>query len=459
MSVLITGGRRVEEQGLSISEIKNAENVASERGRVRAQPRERERSQQPDTSLAGLWSSAPAVTPTVGTTLFTMVNLSAVGITLFTSFGCMAVGIVAQQAGVFSAEARKGIATLYAKIVFPTMVFVGVAGIDMGTIDTSLVLVMLASKAVLAALIVAYCIVTLRDRHGADTLAHAGALAMAASHSFDVTLGVPLCHLLFPAQTAYVYLNQSVQLVLVNPVLLILIETAAGSGGSGRRIAVAKGVLTNPLVVMTVLGLTAGQLFPAGLPAAPAALAKQLAAAGPFLGFLTLGFALAGLGGTAPTDLGLAAVLCAAKLVLMPLLYTAFAARLGCTAAPDYLHFLGTLPASASVYSLTLTKQLSPSVVGPLVPASMLLCVALCVLPLWPAAVDVHAPTMLRALVALLGALGMRAAAGAAAAGKPNQSGSSKQPKATATKPVASPAAVAKRRSASPARRASKKAE
>lgn len=340
------------------------------------------------------------------------VDLSAVGITLFTSFGCMAVGVVAHRTGVFSADARKGIATLYAKIVFPTMVFAGVSAIDMKTIDTSLVLVMLASKAALAALVVVYCSIALRGQRGADTLAHAGALAMAASHSFDVTLGVPLCKLLFPEHVAYVYLNQSVQLVLVNPVLLVLIETAGGGGGSGRIGAIAYAVVTNPLVVMTALGLTAGQLFPAGLPAAPAALAKQVAAAGPFLGFLTLGFALATLGATAPSDLGLSAVLCAAKLVIMPLLYTAFAGRLGCTAAPAYLDFLGTLPASASVYSLTLTKQLSPTVVGPLVPASMLLCVALCLLPLWPAAMDAQALPVLRAIIAVAGVLGLRAAAG-----------------------------------------------
>ena len=127
---------------------------------------------------------------------------------------------------------------------------------------------------------------------------------MAASHSFDVTLGVPLAKLLFPSDVAYVYLNQSVQLVLVNPILLILLETG-GKGGSTR--AVLTGVLSNPLVVMTALGLMAGQAFPAGLPVAVAALAKQVAAAGAFLGFLTLGFAISTLGGTATKDLALAA--------------------------------------------------------------------------------------------------------------------------------------------------------
>ena len=99
----------------------------------------------------------------------------------------------------------------------------------------------------------------------------------------------------------------------------------------------------------------------------------------------------------------------------MPALYAAFAAALGCTADAAFLNFLGTLPASASVYSLTLTKQLSPAVVGPLVPASMLLCVGLCLLPLWPPAAAMHAPAALRTLIALGALLGMRAAAGTGA--------------------------------------------
>ena len=38
-----------------------------------------------------------------------------------------------------------------------------------------------------------------------------------------------------------------------------------------------RGVATNPLVVMTIAGLVAGQIFPAGLPPTLAALVKQVA--------------------------------------------------------------------------------------------------------------------------------------------------------------------------------------
>lgn len=344
--------------------------------------------------VAAFFSQPPAVPPPPA-------PLGPIGVTLFSSFGCMLLGYLAVRTGLLEAAARKGIASLYAQLVFPTMVFVGVADIDLNTIDRGMLLVILLSKATLASLVVAYSLFALPSKYSPSiALAHAGAWAMAASHSFDVTMGVPLARVLYPQSVAYAYLNQSVQLVLVNPVLLVLMES--GKGGSGAR-AAFRAVATNPLVVMTVLGLAAGQAFPSGLPAPLAALSRQVANAGPFLGFLALGFAIASLGGTTSSELGVSAALCAAKLVLMPLLYAVYANIITCDVTPELLTFLGTLPASASVYSLTLTRGLSPSIVGPLVPASMLLCVALNLLPLWPPAAAVAASDVLRAAIGVGG--------------------------------------------------------
>ena len=64
----------------------------------------------------------------------------------------MLLGVLAVRSGLLDTAARKGIASLYAQLVFPTMVFVGVADIKLETVDSSMLLVMLASKATLAAL-------------------------------------------------------------------------------------------------------------------------------------------------------------------------------------------------------------------------------------------------------------------------------------------------------------------
>jgi hypothetical protein len=124
---------------------------------------------------------------------------------------------------------------------------------------------------------------------------------MASSHSFDVTLGVPLASVLFPEYVHYIFLNQSVQLVLVNPMLLVLMELGS-AGSSSRELSdkdngrtatipaeksaaevwkkTATAVLTNPLVVFTVAGLAAGQLYPTGMPAPAQGLVKLISGVG-----------------------------------------------------------------------------------------------------------------------------------------------------------------------------------
>ena len=318
-------------------------------------------------------------------------------VTVGACFGTMFIGVLVARNSLLSADARRGVSLLYAKLVFPAMVFRGVAAIDLGAVDPSILGVMLLSKWALALCGLAFGALAGRG------LAAGAMYAMAVSHSFDVSLGVPIARVLYPAELPYVYLNQSVQLVLVNPVLLVLMELGGGGGGAGVWRRALASTATNPLVVMTALGLAAALALPAGLPPLVAATTKQVADAGPLLGFMSLGFAMAAVGGTSTAELRLCAALCGLKIVLMPALYrgTALALGVGSSAAP-FLAFIGVLPASASVYSLASTKGLEPRVLGPLVPLTMLLCVALVLLPLSPTAAGVD--TALSAAVAVVGA-------------------------------------------------------
>ena len=318
-------------------------------------------------------------------------------VTVGACFGTMFIGVLVARNSLLSADARRGVSLLYAKLVFPAMVFRGVAAIDLGAVDPSILGVMLLSKWALALCGLAFGAFSGRG------LAAGAMYAMAVSHSFDVSLGVPIARVLYPAELPYVYLNQSVQLVLVNPVLLVLMELGGGGGGAGVWRRALASTATNPLVVMTALGLAAALALPAGLPPLVAATTKQVADAGPLLGFMSLGFAMAAVGGTSTVELRLCAALCGLKIVLMPALYRGAALALGVgSGATPFLAFIGVLPASASVYSLASTKGLEPRVLGPLVPLTMLLCVALVLLPLSPTTAGVD--TALSAAVAVVAA-------------------------------------------------------
>ena len=72
----------------------------------------------------------------------------------------------------------------------------------------TVLLVIFLSKALVAAACVGFGRATLGTMHGRASLSHAAMYAMAASHSFDVTLGIPLATELFPTLLPYVYANQ-----------------------------------------------------------------------------------------------------------------------------------------------------------------------------------------------------------------------------------------------------------
>ena len=71
-------------------------------------------------------------------------------VTVGACFGTMFIGVLVARNSLLSADARRGVSLLYAKLVFPAMVFRGVAAIDLGAVDPSILGVMLLSKWALA---------------------------------------------------------------------------------------------------------------------------------------------------------------------------------------------------------------------------------------------------------------------------------------------------------------------
>jgi predicted permease len=109
-----------------------------------------------------------------------------VGVVMAASFSTMVLG--SRLSSSLGPEARKGISYLYANLVFPAMVFRGVAALDLSGVDRNLLLTILLSKLAVATACLLFGLVAL----GSRGLPHAAAYAMAASHSFDVTMGVPI---------------------------------------------------------------------------------------------------------------------------------------------------------------------------------------------------------------------------------------------------------------------------
>ena len=85
-------------------------------------------------------------------------------------FGLMLIGLGIAWTGSLPPAAGKGVSLIYSKLVFPMMVFRGVAAIKLGGVDTSLLSVMVLSKASMAAIVVLFGYLMLRHSHGPPAL-------------------------------------------------------------------------------------------------------------------------------------------------------------------------------------------------------------------------------------------------------------------------------------------------
>ena len=88
-----------------------------------------------------------------------------------TAAGTMLIGLVVARSGALLSEpARRGVAALYAHLVFPTMVFRGVAAIKLEQIDPSVALLIALSKGIVAAACVGFGMAALSRTHGRAAL-------------------------------------------------------------------------------------------------------------------------------------------------------------------------------------------------------------------------------------------------------------------------------------------------
>lgn len=89
----------------------------------------------------------------------------------FGCFGTMGVGWLVARSGLLSPEARKGAATLYAKLVFPCMVFRGVAAIRAESVDPWMVGTILIGKMSVALACIVFFRLALVRQYGHTSLA------------------------------------------------------------------------------------------------------------------------------------------------------------------------------------------------------------------------------------------------------------------------------------------------
>eukprot|EP01012_Entosiphon_sulcatum_P060311 TRINITY_DN851_c0_g2_i1.p1 TRINITY_DN851_c0_g2~~TRINITY_DN851_c0_g2_i1.p1 ORF type:complete len:834 (+),score=201.11 TRINITY_DN851_c0_g2_i1:53-2554(+) len=278
----------------------------------------------------------------------------------------------------------KGMGPFIGKVALPALLFNGMATLDLTKVNFTVLLMLLLAKGAvfLFAILIAIGFAGRRNR-----VAAAGIYAIFATQSNDVAVGLPILQALLPEYADYVFLSAPIQLIILNPIGFAILEASAakaiaeqeGEKASKSRgaivLGIVQGVVTNPVVVMTLSGLIINLITGGKL---PSFVSQSLALAGSAFSpcsLFSVGVSMVGKGGALKGQgLVWGLVLTLLKCAMLPIVsrYIAYVFEPGSKLA-EFAFIFGALPTAPSVPVFAAQYNAYPDVVGGAVVLTMIL--------------------------------------------------------------------------------------
>ena len=206
-------------------------------------------------------------------------------------FLTVGLGWASGATGVFTQKEARGLGIFVGKFSLPALILSSLIVFDLSSIKWSFLLATVISKTIIFLLVVIVELLLSRD------VSRAAIFAIYSTQTNDFGMGLPILNSVYGPQhpiTGLVYLVAPISLLCLNPIGFVLLELGRdqrkSSGCLITGLAVLRGLVTNPVVVMTVLGVFGNLAFSSSPP-------KHLG-----IFFTTLGGAFSAL---APFSLGL----------------------------------------------------------------------------------------------------------------------------------------------------------
>ena len=173
--------------------------------------------------------------------------------------------------GIVTDRESIGLNTFVGTFSLPALIFGSLCKINMMSVNYTFIGAVFLSKTIVffGVMIVTYIV-------GRRAAPRAGLYAIFATQSNDFALGSPIVEAVYakthPNYVAYLYLMAPISLVILNPIGFVLMEIGRQQGNDNtskwnRIKSVVKGVVTNPIIFMTVLGVIGNFIFQGKLPA------------------------------------------------------------------------------------------------------------------------------------------------------------------------------------------------
>merc|ERR1719341_1281083 len=293
-------------------------------------------------------------------------------LTLLQIFLTVGLGWLAGALGLFGAKESKGIGVFVGKFSLPALIFTSLATLDLSAIKWSFLLAMLIAKSAIFSLVMILEVALNRNA------SRASIFAICCTQTNDFGMGLPILSSIFGPSHPLVgllYLVAPISLLVLNPIGFILLEVGRGEKENGVFSTIRSviwGLITNPVVTMTLLGVLGNFAFSSNPPATVTKFLSALGAAFTALAPFSLGLSMVGkLGNMKGKNLKPILGLVAIKSIVCPMLtylvVNEITGLLDSVPDPSLSNFallLGSFPPALGVLSYAIDYQVSVDLVS-----------------------------------------------------------------------------------------------
>ncbi|XP_055384232.1 integral membrane protein GPR155 [Condylostylus longicornis] len=209
-------------------------------------------------------------------------------------FGIILCGYFAGRLKIISNHETKGLNTFVGTFALPSLIFLSLVELNWKTVNWTFLLSILISKTIVFLIVIFVSLLIARPVN----YGRAGLLAIFCTQSNDFAIGFPIVEALYskihPEYSSYIYLLAPISLAILNPIGYILMEiqkkidekneqeslplcpSAQQNNQNSNRFfrnkkilivfKTVKSIFFNPMLLMTLLGIIGGVIFPDGLP-------------------------------------------------------------------------------------------------------------------------------------------------------------------------------------------------
>ena len=218
--------------------------------------------------------------------------------TLLQIFITVALGWAAGSMSLFSQQEARGLGIFVGKFSLPSLIFISLASLNLSNIKWSFLLAVLVAKSIIFFVMMTLDYIINRN------ISRAALFGIYSTQTNDFGIGLPILNTVYGADhplVALLYLVAPISLLILNPIGFVLLEVDKEKGEKDPKdsplktvLGVVKGLATNPVVAMTVLGVLGNLVFSSSPPPHLAKFLSALGAAFSSLAPFSLGVSMTG---------------------------------------------------------------------------------------------------------------------------------------------------------------------